>query len=482
MNILDLVTLTGAKPRKMSGTKGGEYHSPCPACGGEDRFHIWPEQNNGQGSWWCRGCEAGGDMISYLRQIEGKSFREAAKIAGKELPEGGYRKPVQVPGIRHATRTTRSDLEASRVKDPAQAWQEKSRALVDYAAGQLMSASEPLEWLSARGFKKRTAQRFNLGWIPEKTFRPRASWGLPEEMSEKTGKPKLLWIPRGLVIPCYRAGHVVRIRIRRPEPDAEPRYYMMPGSATDPSPMFVAESTWTGRSQCLVVCESELDAMLMAQEAGDLVQTMAVGSSSAKPRDELAASVCSRAARILLALDADEAGEKACSWWLENYPSARRMNLPQGCKDPGDMFKAGHDIREWVSASLPNLWRIGMSASGMQEKGAAGAGAEQGVGEQVEDRPNVQSIPAAVKRMYDLLQHADVMLVCTPQRSAIKPLHQVNGKWVDHHLWWHTHREQAREIHDLFWYNDQVLEYLRSHPDEKITRKNYWKPFEREEK
>lgn len=476
MNILDLVQKGGHQPHKASGAKGGEYHSPCPSCGGKDRFHIWPEQNNGQGSWWCRGCDAGGDMIEYLRRIEGLSFPEAAKAAGKELDKRYVRRPVKVPGLGHAPRATRSSLEISRVQDPARAWQDKSRALVDHAAGQLMSATEPLEWLSARGFKKRTAQRFRLGWITEKTFRPRVSWGLPEIISEKTGKPKLLWIPRGLVIPCYRSDRVVRIRIRRPEPDADPRYYMLPGSATDPSPMFFAESTWTGRSQCLVICESELDAMLLAQEAGDLAQVMAVGSSSAKPRDELAAAACSRAARILLALDEDEAGEKACSWWLANYPAARRIHLPQGCKDPGEMHQAGHDIREWVRQALPNAWRVGMSSSGLQDGRAAGTGdeLEGGVGRPVEGG----DIPAVVKRMGDLLKRADVMLVCSRDQLAIKPLHQVDGRWLDNHMWWHEQQELSREIHNLFWYNDQVLDYLRRHPDDRITRKNFWKPLE----
>ena len=33
---------------KASGAKGGEYHSPCPLCGGDDRFMVFPDQEGGE--------------------------------------------------------------------------------------------------------------------------------------------------------------------------------------------------------------------------------------------------------------------------------------------------------------------------------------------------------------------------------------------------------------------------------------------------
>ena len=42
---------------------GGEWSSPCPACGGNDRCRIWPEKNEGRGRFWCRQCGAQGDGI-----------------------------------------------------------------------------------------------------------------------------------------------------------------------------------------------------------------------------------------------------------------------------------------------------------------------------------------------------------------------------------------------------------------------------------
>lgn len=56
-----------------------EYYCPCPFCGGEDRFCVWPESNNA----WCRQCDWKGDDIQLLRDLEGFSFQEAAEATGK---------------------------------------------------------------------------------------------------------------------------------------------------------------------------------------------------------------------------------------------------------------------------------------------------------------------------------------------------------------------------------------------------------------
>ena len=101
MNVIDLVT---TPLKRVSTTKGGEYHGPCPSCGGKDRFHVWPQENHGEGSWWCRQCGNGGDGIQYLRDIEQLTFKEACNRLGKEL-----KKPMHAydtPGTtKHRTNT-----------------------------------------------------------------------------------------------------------------------------------------------------------------------------------------------------------------------------------------------------------------------------------------------------------------------------------------------------------------------------------------
>jgi phage/plasmid primase-like uncharacterized protein len=64
--------------------KGGDIAGPCPKCGGTDRFVITPHGGkNGLDIWFCRGCEAGGDVIAFVRHCGGCSFDDAiATIAG----------------------------------------------------------------------------------------------------------------------------------------------------------------------------------------------------------------------------------------------------------------------------------------------------------------------------------------------------------------------------------------------------------------
>lgn len=57
MNVLDLAS-KHIVFRKVSYTQGGEWQGLRPGCGGEDRFHVWPEQNEGRGGYWCRAAES----------------------------------------------------------------------------------------------------------------------------------------------------------------------------------------------------------------------------------------------------------------------------------------------------------------------------------------------------------------------------------------------------------------------------------------
>jgi len=67
--------------KKVANTNGGEYCGVCPACGGEDRFRVWPEK----GRYWCRMCHCSGDSIQFLRDFHGYSFKDACRAIGREL-------------------------------------------------------------------------------------------------------------------------------------------------------------------------------------------------------------------------------------------------------------------------------------------------------------------------------------------------------------------------------------------------------------
>ena len=120
-----------------------------------------------------------------------------------------------------------------------------------------------------------------------------------------------------MTIPLCQDGKIYRIRIRRPKfalrSEADPRYYLLRGSDTR------AMILGTDKPVSIIV-ESELDALLLHQEAGDLVNVISLGNAQSRP-DKEAADLLQQSRLILLALDADAAGGKeSWQWWREHYP------------------------------------------------------------------------------------------------------------------------------------------------------------------
>jgi putative DNA primase/helicase len=52
-------------------------NSPCPSCGGKDRFQFTDKE--GHGTWFCRKHDRGGDGIELVMLMTGLAFAEAAK-------------------------------------------------------------------------------------------------------------------------------------------------------------------------------------------------------------------------------------------------------------------------------------------------------------------------------------------------------------------------------------------------------------------
>jgi DNA primase len=308
------------KLKKVAGTYGGEYAGPCPSCGGTDRFHIWPEK----GRFWCRGCGLKGDEVDFLRTFEGLSFKEACERTGKDIA-----------GRRSSDVRSRSAWEPRAIEPREAAWQEKAEAFIRWAQDRL---ADVLPSLLDRGISEETARRFRLGGCPKDLWRTCEAWGLPEKKNDQ-GKSKKLWIPAGLVIPYGTP--VERIRIRRPE--GEPRYYLLPGSGT-------AAMLIRGGGQAVVIVESELDAMLIHQDAGELVDVAALGNAQARPDTTAVSFLAGK--KILVALDSDQAGAKeAWNWWSRHFPKAKRW-IPIRGKDPSESKRNGLNLKEWIEVGL----------------------------------------------------------------------------------------------------------------------------------
>lgn len=340
-DILERYIAMGLTPKQKT---GAEWAGPCPACGGNDRFLIWPSRDR----FHCRGCKLQGDAIEFLRAIQGFGYGEACRELGRTPAAPSGRRATREPGARALA----APAWTPKISElPNALWQKRGNRFVTWAEGQLLSAPDVLLWLGAeRGLTPRTVARFHLGLVPKDTYRDRTAWGLPQEF-KPNGQPRRLWFPHGLVIPAYdTSGCLVRIKFRRPNPGPdEPRYIILPSLPKNTAPLAIA-----GTAAVWIVVESELDALLLAQEAGDLVSVLALGSASMRPDAEAHARL-EAAPIILLSLDFDDAGNKAAmSWWPEHYPpeKLRIWPVPEG-KDPTDAWRAGWDLRAWIEAGLP---------------------------------------------------------------------------------------------------------------------------------
>jgi DNA primase len=346
MNILDLLRRHGIEAKKASSTKGGEYASACPGCGGKDRFRVWPEQHNGEGAYWCRQCGKGGDAIQFLRDFDGLTFRQACERLGRRIPDSkdlSMRQPKQKT----------PDWTPREPADPDAIWKEKAMKLCVWAFDQLEKKPEITQQLKDRGISEATAIKFRLGWLPEDIYRNRESWGLSAVQDEETGKERQLWFPQGLVIPWLKDDEVVKLRIRRPDPiELGPRYWMVPGSMSATTLIRPAEARHKAvKREVYVIVESELDAIMIHEQAGDICGAVALGSNSAHP-DVESAEILRSAVLILNALDFDAAGSSERQWWEKHYQQSKRWPTPEA-KDPGDAYKAGVNIKEWIRAGLP---------------------------------------------------------------------------------------------------------------------------------
>ncbi len=327
MGVLVLAREDGLNPKRVAATKGGEYHSPCPACGGKDRFIIWDKLNR----YMCRQCKKRGDEVQYRRDFHGLSFLEACQKSGiapkdKMLPKRALSPFSFLPRI---------------AKIPPGAWRKEAEAFTRYCHEQLKKDHFALDLFHKRGFSNATIDRFHLGWNPTSLWLERSQWGLEEG--------KKLWIPKGLVIPTHDLAtkDLIRLKIRRSdwhEEDTLPKYVEISGSM--PVPSVYGDP----KNKLLMIVEAELDAILLHQCAGDLCCSMALGGASKRP-DAEAHKLLLNASRIIFSLDVDSAGAKAYRWWKDVYPNLKLYPPPAG-KSPGDAFIAGIDLRRWVGVVL----------------------------------------------------------------------------------------------------------------------------------
>lgn len=233
------------------------------------------------------------------------------------------------------------------VTPPGSRWQTRARQLLEKAQASLWSGAgtRALAWLRGRGLSDDTIKDSGLGYVPRDTYEEREVWGLAPKTNATTGKPSLVWVPKGLTMPWYIGDELWRVNIRRSDNAGEtPKYYSVPGYGHG---LYGADRLEAARPAMML--EGELDVLAVLQEAGDLIVPVATGGADGSRRGHWVAklAMCSV---VLMTFDSDDDGEQARRWWLHLLDNGRYWR--PYWDDVGALLQDGVDVRKWVSAGL----------------------------------------------------------------------------------------------------------------------------------
>ncbi|PRY79772.1 DNA primase [Yoonia maritima] len=318
----------------------GDLWAPCPFHQEKSAsFHV----DDRKGYYYCFGCHAKGDAISFVRETENVDFMEAVRIlageAGMPMPE---RDPQAQQKADH--RTILVDI---------------MEQAVQFHRLQLQTgvAAAARDYLERRGLSVEAQARWNIGFAP-------AHNGVLEHLSGKGIEQKLI-IDAGLAAKSDRGNGLYnrfRDRIMFPIRDARGRAIGFGGRAMDPNqpakyynspetPLFdKGRSLYNhgpareaaGKGKPLIVAEGYMDVIALS-EAGFEATVAPLGTAITENQLQMLWRI---APEPIIALDGDTAGLRAAMRvidialpLLEAGQSLRFALMPDGM-DPDDLIKS----------------------------------------------------------------------------------------------------------------------------------------------
>lgn len=254
-------------------------------------------------------------------------------LEAKAVVEGGEPSPILAKAVK-APRTRQAPAR------PA-GWQDFAGRVVSEAMAELWSdrGRDALCYLRGRGLTDETIRAAKLGARAEDSY---VDGVFPD---------KPVWVPAGVTIPWYEGDQIVMVNIRRRD-GSEPKYWALRGSyrgGAYPSKSVVK----TG--QPLAIVEGEFESLLLGQLLSGLLPVVSFGSAGDRPTGR-ALDALLGASPWLIALDADDAGERATQGWLDRSDRCRRIRPPYS-KDWSEVAAAGVNLKRWWADSLAGIDR-----------------------------------------------------------------------------------------------------------------------------
>ncbi|KAA0916727.1 DNA primase [Aquicoccus porphyridii] len=322
----------------------GDMWAPCPFHQEKTAsFHV----DDRKGYYYCFGCHAKGDAISFVRETENVDFMEAVEILARE---SGMQIPARDPQAREKA-DRRSEL-ADVMEQAVQFFRLQMRTAIAAPAREYIERK--------RGLDAQAQERFEIGFAPD-------GWQNLWDHLRAKGVAEDLIIEAGLAKPSTRQGgkpyDTFRNRIIFPIRDPRGRCIAFGGRAMDPndnakylnSPetlLFDKSHTLynhgpareaAGKGQPLIVAEGYMDVIALS-EAGFGAAVAPLGTAITEHQIQLLWRI---ADEPIIALDGDRAGLGAAHRvidlalpLLEAGKSLRFALMPEG-KDPDDVLRQG---------------------------------------------------------------------------------------------------------------------------------------------
>jgi DNA primase len=301
--------------------------------------------NAEDGMYYCFGCQESGDAISFVRAMEHLDFVDAVRLLADRS------------GI-----TLHEDREAGRDHQRRSALLDAMERAVQWYHERLLRAPDAglaRDYLRSRGYGGEVVRRFRLGWAPDDWDALAKALKLSEKVLSdsglgfinRRGRPQDFFRARVLFPICDPSGRPVaiggRILPTRPgqaPPDRpEPKY-----KNSQESPIYSKRRTlyalnWAKQGIIaqgeVVVCEGYTD-VIGCFESG---VPWAVATCGTALAEEHFALLRNFGKRIVLAYDADSAGQNAASrvyeWERKHEVDVVVADLPGG-SDPGDLARS----------------------------------------------------------------------------------------------------------------------------------------------
>ena len=320
----------------------GQLKGLCPFHGERTpSFHVHVDR----GFFYCFGCGAKGDVFEYVMRSQGLEFADALKLLGERVG-------IEVRGVAPGQGRRRDLLE---VNQAALAW---FRARLDEGPARA--------YLRDRGLSDATIDGWELGYAPE-------GWdGLLKHLLTRGVRDDDL-LEAGLLSENERGRRYDRFRDRVMFPirDALGRLVGFAGRVlgdglpkylnTPETPLFKKGEVLYGLDKArtairesgeVVVVEGYMDVLALHQ-TGFGTAVAALGANLTKEQAELLTRLDVQ--KVLLAFDADEAGQRAVLAGLEQSVGRRflvqAVKVPHG-KDPADAVLGEAGDREAFAAAL----------------------------------------------------------------------------------------------------------------------------------